>query len=85
MKTVLADERGRIVFGTKFLGKYGKKFAVVSTPKEIVLVPIAKDPLAELKRLGKEAGIDKYTLVELRKIAREEAEKEAFSNIKNVR
>ncbi len=85
MKTVLADERGRIVLGTKFLHKYGKKFAVVGTPKEIVLVPIAKNPTAELTRLGKEAGIDKYTLTELKKIAREGAEKEAFSNIKNVR
>lgn len=85
MKTVLADNRGRIVLGTKLLHKYGKKFAVVGTPKEIVLVPIAKDPVAELTRLGKEAGIDKYTLAELKKMAREEAEKEAFSSIKNVR
>ena len=84
MKTVLADERGRIVFGSKFLGKYGKKFAVVGTPKEIVLVPIAKDPVAELKRLGRESAIDKFTISELKKMAREEAEKEA-SNSKNVR
>lgn len=85
MKTVSADDRGRIVLGTKFLHKYGKKFAVVGTPKEIVLVPIAKNPVAELTRLGKEGGIDKYTLVELKKMAREEAEKEAFSRIKDVR
>lgn len=81
----MADERGRIIFGTKFLDKYGKKFAVVGTPKEIVLIPIAKDSLAELRRLGKEAGIDRYTLTELKRIAREEAEKEALSNLKNVR
>ncbi|MBI2653608.1 AbrB/MazE/SpoVT family DNA-binding domain-containing protein [Candidatus Woesearchaeota archaeon] len=85
MKTVLADNRGRIVLGTKFLDRYGRKFAVVGTPKEIVLIPIAKDPLAELRKLGKEAGIDKYTLAELKKMAREEAEKEAFSRIKDVR
>lgn len=85
MKTALADERGRIVFGTKFLHKYGKKFAVIGTPKEIVLVPIAKDPVAELTKIGREAGIDKYTLTELKKIAREEAEREAFSSMKNVR
>ena len=84
MKTVLADDRGRIVLGTKILHKYGKKFAVVGTPKEIVLVPIAKNPISELKKLGKEAGIDKYTLTELKKIARQEAEKEAL-NFKNVR
>ena len=85
MKTVLADDRGRIILGTKFLHKYGKKFAVVGTQKEIVLVPIAKDPLAELTKLGRESGIDKYSLTELKKIAREEAQKEAFSRIKDVR
>ena len=82
IKTALADERGRIVLGTKFLHKYGKKFAVIGTPKEIVLVPIAKDSVAELTKIGREAGIDKYTLSELKKIAREEAEKEAFSRIR---
>ena len=78
MKTVLADERGRIVLGTKMLDEYGKKFAVVGMPKEIVLVPISKDPLSELKRMGKEAGIDKYTLSELKRMAKEEAEKEVL-------
>ncbi len=82
MKTVFADERGRIVLGTKFLDKYGKKFAVVSAKKEIVLVPIAKDPLARLKEIGKESGIDKYTLKELKEMAREEAEKEMAKNVR---
>lgn len=85
MKTVFADERGRVVLGTKFLHKYGKKFAVIGTPKEIVLVPIARDPIAELKKIGKASGIDKYTLTELKRIAREDAEKEALSRVKDVR
>jgi len=85
MKTVLADDRGRIVLGTKLLHKYGKKFAVVNTPKEIVLVPVSKEPLSKLKRLGKEVGIDRYTLAQIKKMAREEAKKEAFSEIQNVR
>jgi len=80
MKTVFADERGRITLGSKILDTYGKKFAVVTAGKEIVLVPIAKDPLARLTQMGKEAGIDKYTLGQLRKIAREEAEKELNQN-----
>ena len=82
MKTVFADDRGRIILGTKFLHKYGKKFAVISAPKEIVLVPIAKEPLARLKEIGKEAGIDKYTLKELKAMAREEAEKEITKNVR---
>ena len=83
MRTVLADERGRVTLGAKIVDKYGRKFALVSTANEIALVPIAKDPLAELARIGREAGIDKYTLKELRGIAMEEAEKQIGG--KNVR
>lgn len=79
MKTVQADERGRIALGAKLVSKFGKRFAVVSTQKDIVLVPIAKDPLAELKRIGKQAGIDKFTVAELKKLARESAMRESAS------
>ena len=76
MKTVFADERGRITLGASMLDKFGRKFAVISAEKEIVLVPISKNPLAELRRIGKRAGIDRYTIKQLRGMAKEEAEKE---------
>ena len=85
MKTVYADERGRITLGSKIVDKHGDKFAVISHGKDVILVPIPKDPLAELRRLGKEAGVDKYTLNELRKMAYEEAEKEAMKNVRGHR
>ena len=66
----------------RFLYMHRKKFVVVKTPKEIVLVPIAKEPFAELKKLDKKADIDKYSLSELKKIARQEAERETFSILK---
>ena len=47
-----------------------------------MLVPIADDPLAELQRLGRQAGIDSYTLKELRQMAREGAEKEAGKHVR---
>ena len=80
MKTVFADERGRVTLGSRILHKYGKKFAVVRSEKEIVLVPIVKDPIQRLGELGKEVGIGKYTLKELRKMAVEEAQKETGKN-----
>ena len=67
MKTAFADERGRITLGAKILHKYGKKFAIVGARNEIVLVPIAKDPIARLEQIGKQAGIDRYTFKGLRK------------------
>ena len=33
MRTVLADNKGGIILGTKFINKYGKRFTVVSNPK----------------------------------------------------
>ena len=79
MRTALADHRGRITLGAKVLKEFGRRFAVVTAGEEVVLVPIPKDPLAELKRIGKKAGIDKYTLKELRRMAREESEQEIES------
>ncbi len=83
MKTALADDRGRITLGTSALDRYGRKFAVINAEKEIVLIPIARNPLAKLARIGEKARIDGYTLKQLRKIARTEAEKEIFGT-KNV-
>ena len=77
MKTVFADERGRITLGTSLLGKYGKQFAVITAMKEIVLIPVAKDPLGRLHELGKGAGIQRYSLTQLKKMGREAAEREA--------
>lgn len=85
MKAANVDERGRITLGLKMVDKHGDKFAVISHGKEIVLVPIPKDPLAELRRLGKEAGIDRYTIKELREMALQDAEKEAMKSVRRHR
>lgn len=82
MEIVLADERGRITLGTKLVERYGEKFAVIKGRKEVVLVPVAEDPIAELVKMGQQSGIDRYSLKELRKIAREEAEKEVSRNVR---
>ena len=81
MKAALIDQRGRIHLGAKTAEEYGRKFAIIRGKKEIVLMPIPKDPLAHLRMLFKEAGIDKYTIKQLRKMALEEAENEALKNV----
>ncbi len=85
MKAANVDERGRITLGSKLVRECGRKFFAVKAGKEIVLVPVAEDPLAELRRLFKEAGIDRYTIKELRKMALEEAEKEAMKSVRRHR
>ncbi len=81
MPIIVSDERGRITLGKDVIDKYGKEFYVVRAPKEVVLIPVAKDPVKDLQELGKHAGIDRYTIRELKEIARKEAEKESAKNL----
>lgn len=78
------DDRGRITLGKKIGERYGREFVVVETEKDIVLVPIAQDPVKELQKIGKEAGIDKYSIKELRAMAMEEAEKEIQQKLERL-
>jgi len=82
MRTAYADSRGRITIGSRLVNQYGQKFAIVEMPKEIVLIPVSKDPLASLRRIGEKAGLDRYTIKELKSIVRKEALKEAMNNVR---
>ncbi len=76
MKTILADGRGRITLGERIIAEHGKKFMIVSSKKQVILVPISNDPLKRLRELAKGSGIHKYSVSELKTIARKQAEKE---------
>lgn len=83
MQETLMDERGRITLGKKIEERYGKRFFLIKTKNEIILRPIStKDPIVGLRELGQRAGINKLSIKRLRKIALEEAGKEASTNIK---
>lgn len=79
----MMDSRGRVTIGEKMAKKYGRRFMVVPMPKEIILVPKTKvkDPVAELQRIGKEAGLDRYSMGQIKKMIEEEAFKEADRTI----
>lgn len=76
MEEVVMDSRGRITIGEKMAKKYGRKFLVVPMPKEILLVPRTKDPLKELQEWGRKAGVGKYSLKQIKKMAEEQAYEE---------
>lgn len=67
------DSRGRVTIGEKLAKKYGRKFMVVPTYNDIVLVPIPKDPLKSLAEWGKKAGLGRYSIKQIRKMAQEKA------------
>ena len=77
------DERGRVTLGKKIEEQYGKTFFLIKTKNEIILRPIStKDPIEGLRELGKKSGINKVSINKLKKIALEEAMKEALTNMK---
>ncbi|MDE1856889.1 MAG: AbrB/MazE/SpoVT family DNA-binding domain-containing protein [Candidatus Micrarchaeota archaeon] len=78
----MTDEGVRITIGRKLVKRYGRRFFVVPTERDIVLVPVPKDPVGELGRIGKEAGLDKFSMKQIRKFILEEASKEARSTIR---
>lgn len=77
------DKRGRVTIGEKLAKKYGRRFVVVPMPREILLVPWVKikDPIAELARIGKEAGLEKYSMAQIKKMAENAANEEADRTI----
>ena len=71
------DERGRINIGQETKKKYGDRFFVVKLSGEILLIPKPKDPVAELRKWGLKLGLDQLTAVDLKRLAEEDAHKEA--------
>lgn len=83
MQETLMDERGRVTLGKKIKKQYGKRFFLIKTKNGIILKPIStKDPIEGLRELGKKSGINKLSVKRLKKIALEEAMKEAATSIK---
>ena len=70
------DEKGRINIGKDAIKQYGDRFFIVRLSDEIVLIPRPKDPVAELRKWGKEMEIDKLTARDIGVMAEEEANKE---------
>jgi bifunctional DNA-binding transcriptional regulator/antitoxin component of YhaV-PrlF toxin-antitoxin module len=73
---VVVDDLGRIVLKKKLREKYGKQFILIDRDEEIVLRPIKPD-MGDL-----DEKLKKYSISKLRKLAEEEAMKEAGEVIK---
>jgi len=80
---VVADVRGRVTLGSDLVEKYGRKFAVVKVPGEIVLIPIPKDPLKSLQEQGKKIP-PHLTLKDLKRLAEEKAMEEAVGSYQRL-
>ena len=70
------DEKGRINIGQETRRRYGSTFFVVKLSDEILLIPKPKDPVAELRKWGKELETGKLTSGDIEVLAEEEAYKQ---------
>lgn len=83
MEITVIDKRSRITLGKKLEKRFGKRFIVIPTYEEIILRPVStKDPLEDLKEIGKMMKINRFSNRQLKKMAEEEAIKEAIADLK---
>lgn len=75
------DDKGRLLLPKDIRERYGGRFVLVQMPKEVILLPIPKDPLAALRAEGKKIpkGV---SIAMLRKKAREDALREALATLR---
>lgn len=78
---VVCDDRGRILLPKDLREEYGEKFIIAKAPGEVVLIPVPKDPLKDLRELGKKLPKD-MSVADLKKLARELALKEVLEEEK---
>ena len=79
----VADERGRVTLGHEVTERFGREFHVVVLPREVVLIPVPKEPLKDLREMGKKIP-EHLSLKDFKRIAEEEAMKEAMGNWKRL-
>lgn len=79
------DERGRINIGQGTREKYGDRFFVIKLSGEILLIPKPKDPVSELRKWAKKLELGKLSVKDVRKLAEQEAYKEAEERVNRGR
>lgn len=75
------DAKGRVYIEKEIRKGFGERIFVFRAGNEIVIRPVPKDPLKHLQKLWREAGLNKYSARELKKMARKEAEREIVEEL----
>jgi hypothetical protein len=74
MKQTTCDKKGRIYLRGSVRAKYGDKFVMLEAPGELVLLPVPKDPVKDLEKLGK--PLQHLSLREIKRIIERRARQE---------
>lgn len=71
---IVCDDKGRIVLPKSVRAQFGSEFHLVSALGEVVLIPVSKNPLAELAVLGK--SVKRLSIGKIKSELRKQALKE---------
>ena len=74
MITAECDEKGRIQLSPEVRQRYGRKFFLVEAPRELVLLPVAEDPVKDLQEIGR--SLRGLSVEDLKRRIDEQAERE---------
>ena len=75
MMTAECDEEGRIQLGPQVRQRYGRRFFVLEAPGELVLLPVAEDPVKDLQEIGR--SLRGLSVEDLKRRIDEQAQREA--------
>ncbi len=76
MQISTCDAKGRLYLRGSLRSLYGERFVVLQAPDELVLIPVAADPIVELESLG--SKLRGLTIDELKSAIRKQAEEEVI-------
>lgn len=82
MQTVKCDEKGRLQLSQAVRSRYGEKFLVLEGQRELVLRPIPRDPLQDLREWGK--PLQHLSIEDLKRHIDEQADKEVEETLNRL-
>ena len=82
MITAECDEEGRIQLGPQVRQRYGRRFFVLEAPGELVLLPVAEDPVKDLQEIGR--SLRGLSVEDLKRRIDEQADKEVEETLNRL-
>ena len=74
MQKSKCDKKGRLLLKPALRRRYGGEFFVVEMPREVVLLPVPRDPVKDLREWGR--PLRHMSMEEIKRAIQEQAEKE---------
>jgi hypothetical protein len=74
MQTAQCDKKGRLLLRPALRRRYGDQFLIVEVPRKVILLPIRRDPVKDLREWGKK--LEHLSLGEIKRIIDKQAMEE---------